>query len=61
MYPILRPLLYEVKEWAKPLGLNSPSGVKGMSMSFSSYAFALMTIGFLQVSFLNGFFSGDGI
>ena len=44
---ILRPMLYEIKMWAKPLGLNNPSG--GGPRSFSSYAFALMTIGFLQV------------
>lgn len=43
---ILRPMLYEIKTWAKPLGLNNPSG--GGPRSFSSYAFALMTIGFLQ-------------
>lgn len=47
-HPLLRPLLYRVKEWAKPLGLNSPSPPRG-SVSFSSYALTLMTIGFLQV------------
>jgi DNA polymerase sigma len=47
--PHLRSLLVAIKTWAKPLGLNNPSG-KGLStLSFSSYAFALMTIGFLQV------------
>lgn len=46
---VLRPLLFSIKEWAKPLQLNSPSGV-GIPASFSSYAFALMTITFLQVS-----------
>ena len=48
-HPFLRPLLYRIKKWAKPLGLNSPSPVRGSSASFSSYAFALMTISFLQV------------
>ncbi|KAF8816415.1 Nucleotidyltransferase, partial [Phlegmacium glaucopus] len=46
-YPLLRPLLYRIKEWAKPLGLNSPSPPRG-PISFSSYALTLMTIGFLQ-------------
>ncbi|KAF8191370.1 hypothetical protein BJ912DRAFT_964118 [Pholiota molesta] len=44
---VLRPLLFSIKEWAKPRQLNSPSGV-GVPASFSSYAFALMTITFLQ-------------
>ncbi len=47
--PVLRPLLFSIKEWAKPLGLNTPSGGLGVSVSFSSYALALMTIAFLQV------------
>ncbi|KAF8958406.1 hypothetical protein BDZ97DRAFT_1445656 [Flammula alnicola] len=46
--PVLRPMLFGIKEWAKPLHLNSPSGVKSVPASFSSYALALMTIGFLQ-------------
>ncbi|KIM43655.1 hypothetical protein M413DRAFT_443561 [Hebeloma cylindrosporum] len=45
--PVLRPMLFSIKEWAKPLQLNSPSTPR-VSASFSSYAFALMTIGFLQ-------------
>jgi len=48
VHPHLRPLLYSIKNWAKPLGLNSPSPVVGHSVSFSSYALALMTISFLQ-------------
>ena len=50
--PVLRPMLFSIKEWAKPLRLNCPS-TPHVTVSFSSYAFALMTIGFLQVrSFL---------
>jgi len=48
IHPHLRPLLYSIKNWAKPLGLNSPSPSKGLPTSFSSYALALMTISFLQ-------------
>lgn len=47
--PMLRPLLFRIKEWAKPLGLNMPTGALGVPASFSSYALALMTIAFLQV------------
>jgi len=47
-HPFLRPLLYRIKKWAKPLGLNSPSPVRGSSATFSSYALALMTISFMQ-------------
>ena len=46
--PVLRPILFSIKEWAKPLQLNCPS-TPYVTVSFSSYAFALMTIGFLQV------------
>ena len=46
--PVLRPLLVALKHWAKPLGLNNPSG-RGAAASFSSYALTLMTIAFLQV------------
>ncbi|GLB41090.1 putative RNA uridylyltransferase activity [Lyophyllum shimeji] len=46
--PLLRPMLLFIKLWAKPLGLNNPSPKPGESRSFSSYALALMTIGFLQ-------------
>ncbi|KAF7419373.1 hypothetical protein PC9H_001960 [Pleurotus ostreatus] len=48
MSPVLRPMLFAVKAWAKPLGLNNPSGKMG-PRTFSSYALALMTIGFLQM------------
>jgi DNA polymerase sigma len=48
-HPIVRPLLYRVKKWAKPLELNSPSPSRRSSVSFSSYALALMSISFLQV------------
>ncbi|KAF9473471.1 Nucleotidyltransferase [Pholiota conissans] len=44
---VLRSLLFRIKEWAKPLRLNSPS-TDGKPPSFSSYAFAMMTITFLQ-------------
>ena len=54
--PVLRPLLFSIKEWAKPLGLNTPSGGLGISVSFSSYALALMTIAFLQVRQLVPYF-----
>jgi len=47
--PHMRGLLLAVKRWAKPLGFNSPSPMKpGEKVTFSSYAFALMTVGFLQ-------------
>lgn len=51
MSPVLRPMLFAVKAWAKPLGLNNPSGMG--PRTFSSYALALMTIGFLQVRVSN--------
>ncbi|KAI0066914.1 hypothetical protein BV25DRAFT_1820028 [Artomyces pyxidatus] len=46
--PILRPLIMTIKQWAKPLGYNSPSPPAGEPTSFSSYALVLMTIGLLQ-------------
>ncbi|KXN88687.1 hypothetical protein AN958_06231 [Leucoagaricus sp. SymC.cos] len=46
--PHLRPMLLQIKSWSRPLNLNSPSPTKGQQTSFSSYAFALMTIAFLQ-------------
>ncbi|KJA17193.1 hypothetical protein HYPSUDRAFT_46650 [Hypholoma sublateritium FD-334 SS-4] len=46
--PVLRPLLFRIKEWAKPLGMNMPTGALGVPASFSSYALTLMTIAFLQ-------------
>ncbi|KAF8154671.1 hypothetical protein B0H34DRAFT_532452 [Crassisporium funariophilum] len=45
--PVLRPMLFSIKNWAKPLHLNDPSP-QNRAASFSSYAFALMTIGYLQ-------------
>ncbi|KAI0051562.1 hypothetical protein FA95DRAFT_236995 [Auriscalpium vulgare] len=48
MSPILRPLIMIIKQWAKPLGLNSPSPNPGEARSFSSYSLTLMTIGLLQ-------------
>ena len=48
-HPFVRPLLYRIKKWAKPLGLNSPSPAARSSATFSSYALTLMTISFLQV------------
>lgn len=53
--PHLRRLLIAIKRWAKPLGLNSPSPKKGEELSFSSYTFALMTVGFLQVKLCSAF------
>ncbi|KAJ3893064.1 hypothetical protein GG344DRAFT_64050 [Lentinula edodes] len=45
--PLLRPMLAFIKSWASPLGLNKPGIVDGPP-TFSSYAFVLMTIAFLQ-------------
>ncbi|KAJ4480345.1 hypothetical protein C8R41DRAFT_495763 [Lentinula lateritia] len=45
--PLLQPMLAFIKSWASPLGLNKPGIVDGPP-TFSSYAFALMTIAFLQ-------------
>ncbi|RDB26847.1 Poly(A) RNA polymerase cid11 [Hypsizygus marmoreus] len=47
--PLLRPMLAIIKLWAKPLGLNDPNPARRGPITFSSYAFALMTIGFLQM------------
>ena len=47
--PILRPMVWSLKRWAKGLGMNDPSGNRG-AVTFSSYALMLMTISFLQVS-----------
>lgn len=49
--PALRDLLFSIKEWAKPLNLNMPSGDVRVLISFSSYSLALMSIAFLQVRF----------
>lgn len=49
LLPILRPFLFAIKLWAKPLGLNTPSGAGPGGASFSSYALTLMTIGLFQV------------
>ncbi|KAI6026503.1 hypothetical protein BKA83DRAFT_4244233 [Pisolithus microcarpus] len=37
---------YSIKLWARPLGLNTPSG--GPMTTFSTYALTLMTLGWLQ-------------
>ena len=50
--PILRQLLQAIKKWAKSFSYNNPSDPRTPS-SFTSYSLTLMTIGFLQVSFLN--------
>lgn len=47
--PILIPLLRLIKQWAKRVGMNSPSK---WPMSFSSYALTLMTIAWFQVRLL---------
>ncbi|KAJ7254667.1 hypothetical protein B0H12DRAFT_1114727 [Mycena haematopus] len=46
--PVLAPMIQYIKLWAKPLGLNSPSGFKDKPVTFSSYALVMMTIAFLQ-------------
>ncbi|KAJ7905035.1 hypothetical protein B0H13DRAFT_1620245 [Mycena leptocephala] len=47
--PVLRTMIQYIKMWAKPLGLNRPSPTqRGASVTFSSYALVMMTIGFLQ-------------
>ncbi|KIJ56368.1 hypothetical protein M422DRAFT_23649 [Sphaerobolus stellatus SS14] len=48
LVPYLRPMIMTIKSWAKPLGLNNPSGQHGPS-TFSSYALAIMAIGYLQI------------
>jgi hypothetical protein len=55
MQPLLRPVIAAIKKWAKPLGWNTPAlqkgrANKGKGVTFSSYAFVMMTIGWLQVS-----------
>lgn len=48
--PHLPELLLAIKRWSRPIGLNSPSPKTARTpVSFSSYAYALMTVGFLQV------------
>lgn len=47
--PILRPMIKAIKRWAKPLGLNNPSGQGGGGMTFNSYTLTVMTVAFLQV------------
>lgn len=46
--PILRPMIKAIKRWAKPLGLNNPSGQGGGGMTFNSYTLTVMTVAFLQ-------------
>ncbi|OSX62015.1 hypothetical protein POSPLADRAFT_1074392 [Postia placenta MAD-698-R-SB12] len=49
LHPSLRAVLIVLKRWAKPLGLNNPSGEgTHRKASFSSYAFAMMSIGLYQ-------------
>lgn len=47
--PLLRQMVWFIKKWAKPLGLNDPGRTTNGQMSFSSYALTLMAIGHLQV------------
>ena len=49
LLPVIRPLVFFLKRWAKHLGLNNPSGRQGYGVSFSSYSLTLMTIGMFQV------------
>ena len=44
----LRPLIHIVKSWAKARDLNNPSGRTGQR-SLSSYCWALMAIGYMQI------------
>ncbi|OSD07988.1 hypothetical protein PYCCODRAFT_375893 [Trametes coccinea BRFM310] len=46
-YPFVPNLIRGVKTWAKSKNLNNPS-VTGLTVSFSSYSLALMTIAYLQ-------------
>ncbi|KAJ7678233.1 hypothetical protein DFH06DRAFT_1168234 [Mycena polygramma] len=50
--PVLTAMIQYIKLWAKPLGLNNPSAVRSakhtFTVTFSSYALALMTIAFMQ-------------
>lgn len=55
--PHLPRLMLAIKRWSRPIGLNNPSPSKRLAITFSSYAFALMTIGFLQVSWRSVKFS----
>lgn len=45
--PLLRQVVIAIKQWAKPIGLNKPSGPG--PITFSSYALTLMTIALFQV------------
>ena len=47
--PELRKVMTFIKEWAKAIGFNNPSGDQG-PVTFSSYALTLMTIALFQVS-----------
>ncbi|KAJ7103725.1 hypothetical protein C8R44DRAFT_807984 [Mycena epipterygia] len=46
--PALVDMIAYIKQWAKPLGLNSPSSRNKGPITFSSYALVMMSIGFLQ-------------
>ena len=48
--PLLRPMLFALKHWAKRRGLNDPSATPATP---SSFAYAFMTIAFLQVKLLS--------
>lgn len=48
MYPMLRPLIFFIKFWAKSHGLNNPSAVNG-PRTMSSYCYTLMIISWLQM------------
>jgi DNA polymerase sigma len=47
--PVLKPLIFAIKAWARPRGYNDPSGRAG-KITFSSYTLTLMTIALFQVS-----------
>ncbi|KAJ7176612.1 hypothetical protein C8R46DRAFT_1076800 [Mycena filopes] len=46
--PVIITMIQYIKLWAKPLRLNSPARTRNVSVTFSSYALMLMTIGFMQ-------------
>ncbi|KAJ6504242.1 hypothetical protein C8R47DRAFT_1104811 [Mycena vitilis] len=50
--PVVTAMIQYIKLWAKPLGLNNPSAVRSakhtFTVTFSSYALALMSIAFMQ-------------
>ncbi|KAF8841487.1 hypothetical protein BDN67DRAFT_513737 [Paxillus ammoniavirescens] len=48
LLPGLRSVIAAIKLWARPLGLNSPGREHKRSPTLSTYALALMTLGWLQ-------------